>query len=357
MFDTVTLRPRCRDLSVDRRAFSVGNTFFNETGSPRPRRRRVATGSGPSSTPSRARRATSRTGGPSRRSPTNPSSGLLLRLSVPGPAARRSRSRLRRPAPGPAINGVPAEATVRITYTEVPATSPTARPTRCGAQLRSRRTRPSARCPPTCYHRGRPTGLRGRTARGRAGATMVLEAADPDDADGDGISGRANHVSTGDRRHASAASAGRPTSRPSSSRSPAPSTATSASPRPVPGPELHGRQTACLAAPNGGTPESTTRSSTASSSTRARSPCPPAATGTPDRPGRAAVHRRRVLGVPQSAAADRASPTSPRSATNPAVHRPAPARHGPGLADGRPTARPPAGVADRAAVGNRPLRP
>ena len=57
-------------------------------------------------------------------------------------------------------------------------------------------------------------------------------AADPDDADGDGISGRPNWVwNPAPERPSSAASVGRPTSRRSSSRSPARSSATSASRR------------------------------------------------------------------------------------------------------------------------------
>ena len=60
----------------------------------------------------------------------------------------------------------------------------------------------------------------------------ILARADPDDADGDGISGRPNASWTAARRRpSSAASAGRPTSRRSSSRPPARSSATSASPR------------------------------------------------------------------------------------------------------------------------------
>ena len=90
-------------------------------------------------------------------------------------------------------------------------------------------------------------------------ADDILALADPDDDDGDGISGRANLVPDPDAPTASrssAGSAGRPPSRASSSRTPAPSSATSASRRRSdPSSTARGCSPSASSAPDGGDPE------------------------------------------------------------------------------------------------------
>ena len=87
----------------------------------------------------------------------------------------------------------------------------------------------------------------------------ILDLADPDDEDGDGISGRANLVpdpTTPRRARCSDASAGRRPSRASRSRTPAPSPATSASRRRLrPDQPCTRLQAECISAPDGGDPE------------------------------------------------------------------------------------------------------
>ena len=124
--------------------------------------------------------------------------GLLIRLSVPGRRAHEP------PAPDPvyggqlqdlALDGTPAEGRIEVTYTDVPGTFADG----TSFTLRS----PTYRIVDLAYGpmAGRrddvaavgAAGDRHGSARGSARGDITA-AADPDDADGDGISGRVNIV-------------------------------------------------------------------------------------------------------------------------------------------------------------------
>ena len=162
--------------------------------------RRAATASARPSTPSRARRATSRTVGPSRRtSADDPELGLLLRLSVPGPdGTPQPVPGVRRPAPGSGDQRRAGRGHDRASPTTEVAGHLRRRHAlhAAGAHATRSSTRPSARSPPDLQ-------ISPRIAPPVFGVGL-LEAvpeddgrsagADPDDADGDGISGRPNRV-------------------------------------------------------------------------------------------------------------------------------------------------------------------
>ena len=192
---------RCRRLTRrERSAFAVGNSFFNRNWVTAPGvDRRRATASARRSTPSRARRATSRTVARSRRRATRePELGLLLRLSrrrartagrgrcgCTAASCRTARSSACRPRAGSASR------TRRCA-----AATPTARRTRCSpAALRDRRSRvrPAARRTCRSARASRPACSAWGCSR-RCPSATILARADPGDADGDGISGRANRV-------------------------------------------------------------------------------------------------------------------------------------------------------------------
>ena len=345
------LRPaaarRCR--AEDRRAFAVGNNFFNDNWVTAPASTAGATASGRRSTPSPARPATSRTGGPSRPSAEDPTElGLLLRLSVPGPD-RRSPSRC--PATATSCRTGPSTACrprrpSSITYHDAAGHFADGTPYSLAGARRTRSlTRRSGRCPaghPDQPPR-RPAGVRRRAPGGRAGGRRPRR----------GRSGRRRR-----RRHlgppepgaptwrtgapASAASAGRPTSPPWSSRTPAPSTATSASPRRCfPDAELPARADRL----RGGAQRRDARGGrgqarNASPSTRGRSRCPPAGTsGSPD-----TTEGEELFGEPGLRVLPPARAARPARATSPALSNQVIHPYtdlllhdmGPGLADGRP---------------------
>ncbi len=276
-----------RDLSIlDRRAFAVGNNFFNDNWVTAPASTEGRDGLGPTFN---AQSCSSCHFHDGRAKPPesvdDPELGLLLRLSVPGPDGS--------PQPVPAygdqlqdraINGVPAEATVHLTYTDV------------AGQLRRRH----ALHPAGAHLRARRPGLRplaGRLADQPSLAPpvfgvglleavpedVVLEGADAEDADGDGISGRPNHVvdvATGgtslgrfgwkanvptvEQQVAGAFHGDIGITTPLFPEQNCPPEQTPASPRPT-----------------AGRPRWTSSSSTGSPSTRARSRCRPAATREP----------------------------------------------------------------------------
>ena len=244
------------------------------------------------------------------------------RPAVPAERARHRRPRRRRARARPTATssrtgrslGVPPEGRVAHHLRGgAGRRSPTARSTRC-----SRRRYEivdlsgTARSPPTCWSRRASRRASSASACSRRCPTpRSASHADPDDADGDGISGRAE-LGVGRRPPAawrSAASGGRPTCRRSSSRTPARSPATSASrARCSPSSRAPRREAACLRRRRpAAIPSSTTTSSTGSPSTRARSRCPARRDVRDDevQAGRAAVPHRRLLVVSPAHAAHR----------------------------------------------------
>jgi CxxC motif-containing protein (DUF1111 family) len=185
-------------LSVgDRRAFVVGNNFFNDNWVTAPASTDGRDGLGPlfnaqscSSCHFKDGRAQPPTGG------GRPELGLLLRLSVPGPDGR--------PQPAPvygdqlqdrSVNGVPAEGTIVITTED--------RPGRFADGTPYTLARPSYSIGDPAYGPLPPDLMVSpRIASPVFGAGLleavpeaaVVAAADPDDGDGDGISGRPNRV-------------------------------------------------------------------------------------------------------------------------------------------------------------------
>ncbi len=250
-----------RDLSIlDRRAFAVGNNFFNDNWVTAPASTEGRDGLGPTFN---AQSCSSCHFHDGRAEPPesvdDPELGLLLRLSVPGPDGT--------PQPVPAygdqlqdraINGVPAEATVHLTYTDVaghfvdgtPYTlqtptyelvDPAFGPLPAGLQV-------SPRLAPPVFGVGLLEAVP---------EDVVLEGADADDADGDGISGRPNHVVDVATGGTSLGRFGWKANVPTVEQQVAGAfhgdigITTSLFPEQNCPPE----QTACLAAPNGGTPE------------------------------------------------------------------------------------------------------
>ncbi len=190
------------DLSrEDQRAFSVGNNFFNDNWVTAPASTTGRDGLGPlfnAQSCSSCHLFDGRGSPPT--SDDDPERGLLLRLSVPGPDGQ--------PVPEPnyggqlqdrAINGVPAEGSIVITYDEVTGTyadgtgytlsAPTYSIGDLGYGPLADDVMISPRVAPAVFGTGLLEAVDEAT---------VLALADPDDADGDGISGRPNMVVTAD---------------------------------------------------------------------------------------------------------------------------------------------------------------
>jgi CxxC motif-containing protein (DUF1111 family) len=180
-----------------RRFFAVGNNFFNDNWVTAPASTTARDGLGPlfnaqscSSCHFRDGRARPPTG------PDDPERGLLVRLGVPGPDGTIGPH----PVYGDqlqdrSINGVPAEGSIVITTTERPGTYADGTPYTLlepHYEVLDADGRPlgdevliSPRVAPAMFGVGLLEGV-------PAGA--VIAAADPDDADGDGVSGRAPMV-------------------------------------------------------------------------------------------------------------------------------------------------------------------
>ena len=181
----------------DRRAFAVGNNFFNDNWVTAPASTTSRDGLGPTFNAQSCSSCHFKDG--RARPPAgadDPELGLLLRLSVPGPDGRPM------PVPGygsqlqdRSINGVPGEGTIKISYEERPGTfadgtpfmlqaptyeilEPTVGPLPPDVQI-------SPRLAPPVFGVGLLEAVEEAT---------VLAHADPDDADGDGVSGRPNRV-------------------------------------------------------------------------------------------------------------------------------------------------------------------
>ncbi len=314
MFDTsaTAFALPLRDLSIlDRRAFAVGNNFFNDNWVTAPASTEGRDGLGPTFN---AQSCSSCHFHDGRAEPPesidDPELGLLLRLSVPGPDGT--------PQPVPAygdqlqdraINGVPAEATVHLTYTDVAGhfadgtpyalqaptyelADPAFGPLPAGLQI-------SPRLAPPVFGVGLLEAVP---------EDVVLEAADAEDADGDGISGRPNHVVDVATGGTSLGRFGWKANVPTVEQQVAGAfhgdigITTPLFPEQNCPPE----QTACRAAPNGGTPEvDDAKLDRVTFYTRTLAvPARRDVGSTRHGRGRAGVHRPGVLVVPPSAAHD-----------------------------------------------------
>ena len=185
--------------AAQRRTFAVGNSFFRQNWVTAPASTAARDGLGPTFNALSCSSCHHLDG--RGRPPDGPGDGrrgLLLRLSIPGQDARGG------PLPAPvyggqlqdrAIIGVPVEGEIGIVYREVPGTFADGE----GYSLRH----PQYRLRNLAFGPLDPaTMLSPRVAPAVVGmglleaipAADILAAADPDDADGDGISGRANMV-------------------------------------------------------------------------------------------------------------------------------------------------------------------
>jgi hypothetical protein len=272
-----------RNMSFDRRQrFAIGNSFFNKNWVTAPPRRPAATASARPSTPARARPATSRTAAAARPPPARRSRACSCASATPAVYGDQLQPQ--------AIDDVPGEGTPRVTYSERPARSPTASPTRCASRP-TRSTTPrsaaaarlhdlSARRPGDDRHGPARRDPRGRHPRRRR----------PRRRDGDGISGRPNYVldvASGDDRARPPRLEGQPAERPPAGRRRVPRRHGHHL-EPVPRTKLS-RGPARVRAPRSpaASPRSRITSWTTSSSTRPPSPCPRAAAWTTP-PSRAA---------------------------------------------------------------------
>ena len=351
--------------TADRRAFAVGNNFFNDNWVTAPASTEGRDGLGPTfnaQSCSSCHFHDGRAEPPDERRRSRARAAAAAQRPRPGRHAAAGPG-VRRPAAGPGHQrACRPRRTVHLTYTDVPGRFADGTPYTlpaptyeivdpafgplagrlCRSALASPRRSSASACSKPCRR------------------TWSLGRADADDADGDGISGRPNHVVDVATGGTSLGRFGWKANVPTVEQQIAGAfhgdigITTPLFPEQNCPPE----QTACLAAPNGGTPEVDEPSSTGSPSTPARSPCPPAATSASPRHdrGRAAVRRAGVLVVPPSASSRRATSdvAGPERPDDPSLHRPAAARHGP-----RPGRRPARrrghrrGVAHPAAVGHR----
>ena len=356
------LRPRRRTRSriaipsldrADRRAFAVGNSFFNDNWVTAPASTEGRDGLGPlfnaqSCSTCHFRR---RPGQAARESPTIPSAACCSASACPGTGAarrRRARSHLRRPAPGPRRSrACPPKATVRDHDPGDPGhVRATARRTRCSRRRyeivepaygplgrRSCSSRRASRrpCSASACSRRYPADDDRAPRRSRRRRTTTGSPARPNTR-----VGRARA-----RRWRSGASAGRPTCRRSSSRTRARSTATSASrarcSRTSRAPR---RETACRAAPDGGDPEVDDQK-LGRVTFYTRTLAVPARRDVDERRGRARASSCSARRDARRATCRRCRPataTSPRSRTRRSIPYTDLLLHdmGPGLADGRP---------------------
>ncbi len=183
----------------ERRAFSVGNSFFNDNWVTAPSSTIGRDGLGPVFNAQSCSTCHFRDG---RAAPPaaedDPERGLLFRLSVPGAGAHGAV--VPEPSYGEqlqdrSILGVPAEGRVRITYESVPGTfadgtkytllAPTYEIVDVSGVPLATDTLVSPRIAPSVFGVGLLEAVPEAEIRARE---------DPDDADGDGISGRANSV-------------------------------------------------------------------------------------------------------------------------------------------------------------------
>ncbi len=179
-----------------RRTFEVGDSFFNQNWVTAPASTTARDGLGPTMNAQSCSSCHSHDGrGQPPENADDPERGLLLRLSIPGPDGPVDEPNYGGQLQDRSIVGVPPEGAVNISYAEVPGTYPDGTP----FSLRQ----PS-------YGIGEPrfgpvhpdVMISPRVAPATIGMglleaipeAVILAAADPDDADNDGISGRPNYV-------------------------------------------------------------------------------------------------------------------------------------------------------------------
>ena len=186
---------------VERRAFAVGNSFFNENWVTAPASTDGRDGLGPLLNAQSCSTCHFKDGrGEPPVDADDPTRGLLLRISVPGPDGE--------PIPlenygnqiqDRSILDVPAEGTIEITTTEIVGSFADGTPYTLSSPAYSivdlaygpipDEVMISPRVAPAVFGSGLLEAVSAET---------VIAAADPDDADGDGISGRANMLPTAD---------------------------------------------------------------------------------------------------------------------------------------------------------------
>ena len=181
----------------DRRAFAVGNNFFNDNWVTAPASTAGRDGLGPTFNAQSCSSCHFQDGRAQPPTPEDPTElGLLIRLSVPGPTGGPE------PVPGygdqlqdRANNGVPAEGQISINTIEQPGTYDDGTPYSLLAPTYSIAEPAFGPLPEDIQ-------ISPRVAPAVIGVGLleavpeadILAAADPDDADGDGISGRPNEV-------------------------------------------------------------------------------------------------------------------------------------------------------------------
>ena len=179
-----------------RRTFEVGDSFFNQNWVAAPASTEARDGLGPTHNALSCSSCHSHDGrGKPPDDPADPERGLLLRLSIPGPSGPVDEPNYGGQLQDRSVLGIPVEGRIVIDYQEVPGTYPDG-------------TRYSLRQPvytidETVFGPLHPeVQISPRVAPATIGMGL-LEAiprerieslADPDDADGDGISGRPNFV-------------------------------------------------------------------------------------------------------------------------------------------------------------------
>ena len=179
-----------------RRAFEVGDSFFEQNWVTAPASTKARDGLGPTLNALSCSSCHSHDG--RARPPENaddPVRGLLLRLSIPGPDGPANEPLYGDQLQDRSILGVPAEGRIGIEYTEVPGVYPD------GTEFSLRRPVYSVEDPQfgpvhpevMISPRIAPANI-GMGLLEAIPEEIILGLADPDDADGDGISGRANYV-------------------------------------------------------------------------------------------------------------------------------------------------------------------
>ena len=180
----------------ERRTFEVGDSFFNQNWVTAPASTEARDGLGPTFNAQACSSCHSHDG--RARPPeddTDPARGLLLRLSVPGPGGPIDEPVYGGQLQDRAINGVPPEGRIGIHYEEVPGEYPDGTsytlldPTYVILDPAFGPVDPEVMISPRIAPAVFGMGLLEAIPEER-----ILALADPDDADGDGISGRPNMV-------------------------------------------------------------------------------------------------------------------------------------------------------------------
>ena len=186
-----------RNLPNDiRRTFEVGDSFFNQNWVTAPASTEARDGLGPTHNALSCSSCHSHDGrGKPPDHPADPERGLLLRLSVPGPSGPVDDPRYGGQLQDRAIIGVPPEGRIVVSYEERPGQYPDGTP----FSLRQ----PVYSIQELAYGPLHPdVMISPRVAPATIGMGLleaipeedILALSDPDDADGDGISGRPNYV-------------------------------------------------------------------------------------------------------------------------------------------------------------------